>query len=343
MSDLPLRIGIIGAGANTKQRHIVGFRALENVEISVVANRSRQSSQRVADEFGIPRVLEHWTQVATDPEVDAVLIGTWPYLHCPATLAALEAGKHVLCEARMASNGDEARRMRDAARARPELIAQVVPSPLTLRVDATVRRLLAEGYLGELLAVDLRAGRDFIDREAPLHWRQEARFSGRNILSLGIWYEALMRWIGAAREVTATGRTMVPMRRDSEGLLQATSIPDHIDVLAEMACGASAHLQISAVTGLAPWQGITLFGSEATLQFSDGQLRGGRRGDSELQPIEIAASEAGAWRVEAEFVAAIGGQETIKLTTFDDGVRYMAFTDAVDESLATGRRVAVPQ
>ena len=48
-----IRIGIVGAGANTKEKHIPGFQALDGVEIVSVANRSRESGQRVADEYGI--------------------------------------------------------------------------------------------------------------------------------------------------------------------------------------------------------------------------------------------------------------------------------------------------
>src|SRR2546427_780832 len=71
------------------------------------------------------------------PDVDAVCIGTWPYVDCAITLVALDAGKHVLCEARMAMDAAEARRMLDGARRSPHLITQLVPAPNTLEVDAT--------------------------------------------------------------------------------------------------------------------------------------------------------------------------------------------------------------
>ena len=116
------------------------------------------------------------------------MIGTWPYLHAPITLAALEAGKHVLCEARLALNLTEAREMARAERAHPELIAQVVPSPFTLGVDKTVQRLLREGFLGRLLAIEVQvADGRFLDPAAPLSWRQDIGLSGLNVMSLGIW------------------------------------------------------------------------------------------------------------------------------------------------------------
>src|SRR6266487_6990076 len=113
-----IRIGIVGAGGNTTARHIPGLQAIDGCAIVSVCNRSRASSQRVADQFGIPTIYDSWQELVAAPDNDAIVIGTWPYLHCRATLAALAAGKHVLCEARMAMNLQEAIAMRDAARAR---------------------------------------------------------------------------------------------------------------------------------------------------------------------------------------------------------------------------------
>ena len=107
----PIRIGLVGAGQNTRYKHIPGLLAQEGVELVAVANRRRASSERVARDYGIARVCEHWRQVVEADDLDAIVIGTWPYLHCPVTLAALAAGKHVLTEARMAMNLAEAEMM----------------------------------------------------------------------------------------------------------------------------------------------------------------------------------------------------------------------------------------
>ena len=198
MSSEPIRVGIIGAGANTRSKHIPGLQAIEGVEIVSVCNRSPESSARAAEQFGIATTYDNWNELVDAPDTNAIVIGTWPYLHCQATLAALAAGKHVLCEARMAMNADEAWEMHAAAQANPHLVVQIVPSPMTLRVDATLKRLLAEGYLGDLLAIEVRVGGDFLDADAPLHWRQDFDLSGFNIMSMGIWYEAVLRWFGEA-------------------------------------------------------------------------------------------------------------------------------------------------
>lgn len=342
MTTQSLRVGVIGAGANTRTKHIPGLQAIDGVEVVKVCNRSQESGQRVADELSIPQVVTDWRDVIHDTTIDAIVIGTWPYMHKMLTIAALEADKHVMCEARMAMNAAEAREMYEVARRRPHLTAQIVPSPFSLRVDKTIQRLLVEGWLGDVLAVEVRAGNDFVEQNgAPLHWRHDKDLSGQNIMSMGIWYEALMRWVGVATRVTATGKTFVNTRTDWEGRRVGVRIPDHIDILADLACGAQAHIQVSSVTGLAGPPSATLYGSKGTLRFTENKLYGGKRGDSGLSEIEIPPSEAGAWRVEEEFVNAIRGLEPITHTDFLTGVKYMEFTEAVNISLAEGRGVAL--
>ena len=342
MTNQTIRVGIVGAGANTRSRHIPGLRAIPGVEIVSVCNRTPESSRNAAKQLGIPVACDDWKQLVESPDIDAVLIGTWPYMHARVTQAALAANKHVLCEARMACDATEAHSMLDASRARPGLVAQIVPSPYSLRVDRMIQRLLAEGYIGELLAVDVRVGGAFLDAESPMHWRQDFDLSGYNVLGMGIWYEAMMRWIGAATRVSAMGKTCARMRKDQNGLLRPVRVPEHVDIIAEMACGAQAHLQFSAVTGLAGAPEATLFGSNGTLRFSQDKLFGGKRGDIELAEIDIPAELQGRWRVEEEFVAALRGLGVITHTTFEDGVKYMEFTEAVARSMARGACVTLP-
>src|SRR5688572_25670292 len=101
---MSLRIGIVGLGANTRQRHVPGLLACGDVEIAAVCNRRAESTAAAARELGISRTFEHWQDLVADPGLDAVVVGTWPNLHCAVTLAAIAHGKHVLCEARMARN-----------------------------------------------------------------------------------------------------------------------------------------------------------------------------------------------------------------------------------------------
>ena len=344
MSDKTIRVGFVGAGANTRKHHLPKLKAQSGVELVAVANRSKESGDRVAREFGIGRVHDDWQEIVEASDIDAVCIGTWPYMHSVMSIAALERGKHVLCEARMAMNAGEGRRMLEASRKAPHLIAQLVPAPHTLEVDATIQTLLGEGFVGEVLAVELQAsGGRFVEPDAPLTWRQDIGLSGHNILNMGIWYEAMMRWLGPAQRVTAMTKVAVPHRKDAAGASHEVRVPDHVDILAQLRGGAVGHLRFSSVTGLAPASEAWIFGSEGTLRLEADTLRltGGRRGESALREIPVPPKTRIGWRVEEEFVNAIRGREKIARTSFEDGVRYMEFTDAVTRSASTGQTVDV--
>ncbi|MCJ8330745.1 MAG: Gfo/Idh/MocA family oxidoreductase [Lentisphaeria bacterium] len=346
MSD-PIRIGIVGAGDNTKTMHIPKFQAIDNVEIVAVCNRSMESGQAVADEFNIPNVYENWTQIVDDHDIDAVMIGTWPYMHHMITIEALLHNKHVLCEARMAMNLHEAREMYDASRGCPHLVAQVVPSPFTFAFDETIKELIADGYIGDMLTIDLRGSNaSFIDSDAPFSWRLDKDLSGNNIMMMGIWYEAMTRWTGHCEALYASSRNFVRTRKDpNSGLVRPVAIPDHLDIIADFQNGAQARMQFSAVQGHAQESPeIYLFGTEGTLLLQQGsnRLLGAKKGDGELKEIAIAEDKQGTWRVEEEFIGAIRGEEEIRLTSFAEGVKYMEFTEAVNISMANGQRVSLP-
>jgi len=339
-----IRIGIVGAGANTVDRHIPNLAGLDGVELVSVCNRGRGSSERVARRFGIPNVYNHWEELVKAGDTNAIVIGTWPYLHCPVTLAALAAGKHVLCEARMAMDLEEARRMLQAAEDHPDQVAQLVPSPFTLHVDRTIRHLENQDFLGKILAIEIRSfSGAFVDRDAPLSWRQNAELCGINMLSLGIWYEALMRWAGEAVDVTCFGKTVVGQRQHPDNhRMVDIAYPDHLTVVATMASGAQATFVLSNIAGLTPTNEVTLYGEHGTVRFTGGKLYAGKQGDASLEEVQIPPEEAVGWRVEEEFVNAIRGIEPVARTTFADGVEYMEFTQAARQSLQTGKKVELP-
>ncbi|MBF0168537.1 MAG: Gfo/Idh/MocA family oxidoreductase [Alphaproteobacteria bacterium] len=332
---LMLSIGLIGAGGNTIARHIPGFLSLEDVTIRGVCNRSIESARAVADKFDIQHVYHSWQDLLADDAIDAVCIGTWPDTHCNITLAALAAGKHVLCEARMAMNAEEAYSMLGAANRNPQLVAQLVPSPFSLGIDDIIRGEVSSGRIGNLLAIDVHdRNASFIDSHSGMTWRQDILRSGNNVLYLGIVYEAMMRWIGRADRVFANARTFVKQRPDEYGKTMPLKIPDHLDVLADFECGCAANMRFSNVTGMAPSGQAWIFGSEATLRldFEEGLVMRGRRGDNDLINIAPPLEQQPKWRVEESFINAIRRIEPVRLTTFEDGVRYMEFTDAVAQS-----------
>ena len=331
----PLRVGIVGAGANTRERHIPGFRALPGVELTVVANRSEASSRRAADAFGIPRIAPDWQAVVADDQVDAICIGTWPYLHAEITCAALKAGKHVLTEARMARNATEAAQMLAAAQMRSDLVAQVVPSPMTLPVDTTIRRMISAGELGEVREIDVTHTMGaYADANAPMTWRQEFELSGHNTMTLGIFYEAVLRWMQEdVRVEHASALIGTRQRRRSDGNMGEVKIPESLTVLGRYASGARLVMHLSGLETASPRNEIRINGSKGCLRLevAGARLHWCPLGGSE-RLVEIPAEERREWNVEADFVASICEGKPVQLTDFATGLRTMHFTDAVWEA-----------
>ncbi len=353
MAHKQLRIGLVGAGANTRLRHIPGLRAQPDVIITAVCNRRPSSTAAVAREFDIPSQYPHWKDMVADPDLDAVVIGTWPYLHCPITLAALNAGKHVLAEARMCLNAAEAHQMLAASQRSPHLIAQIVPSPYGLKGHQVVADLLAEGFLGELQEVYLYSLTDALaDPAAPLSWRQDAALSGFNMLTLGILHETLLRWVPPPVRVMSEVHAHIPTRIDPEsGVRRAVGTPDSVHVLTILENGARVVYHLSGVLPYGQGTGIRLYGSEGALFYDldedriygASRRRGNRAGKVEaLTEIPIPPEQAGEWHVEADFVESIREGTPVQLTDFETGVAYMEFTEAVALSAQREEAVDLP-
>eukprot|EP00913_Durusdinium_trenchii_P008885 g8351.t1 len=344
MSDTPVRIGIVGAGANTRNRHLPGFRAIEGVKVVGVANRTIESAKKVAEEFQIPQTFSDWRSLVESDDVDAVMIGTWPNMHCEVTCAALEAGKHVLCEARMARDAAEARRMLETSRRFPNLVAQIVPSPFGLVQHDYVCGLIADGFLGELRELIVIGANDlFFDTTKELHWRQDKEISGGNILAMGILHEAALRWAPPPVRVFAQTTIFEPVRpASSRNENTDVTVPDSVQIVTQLEGGGRGLYHLSGIELFGPGLQLHLYGSRGTIKLEvapNERLLIGAAGDAELREAQIPEEQRGGWRVEEEFISAIRGHETVKFTDFATGVKYMEFTDAVNESAAAGMPV----
>ena len=340
----PIRVGLIGAGANARAVHIPGFQRIPECQIAAVANRSMESSRRVTDEFNIPRAYAGWRDLLDDDSIDAVCIGTWPYMHRTLTVAALESAKHVLCQARMANTAQEARDMLDASLRHPELISQLVPTSQTYRIDNVLKRMINDGFLGEILSVELqRLQTRFPTVDGDLDWRHDVAFSGYNTLNIGASYEAMMRWLGRSNHVMAMSKVHVPYRRNGSGDLTSVGVADHVDILFELAGGAQVHMRASETTGLSTGNHTWIYGSEGTIHVDRRQnVFAGRRGDSELAQVPNPREAQAYYRVEEEFINAIRGIERITMAPFETGVHYMEWTEAVYRSSQTGQAMYLP-
>ena len=344
MAEEEIRVGLIGAGGNVRNRHIPGFQQVEELEIVGVANRTLESSRSVADQFNIPQVYSGWQELLEDDSINAVCIGTWPYMHRTLTLAALEKGKHVLTEARMASTAHEARDMLAASREHPDLVCQLTPTSTSYKIDNVIKKLIAEGHLGEVLSVEVQALQNrFAEFGGDLHWRHDWRMSGYNTLNIGASYESMMRWLGRGNRVMAMSKVHVPYRRDEKGDMASVFIPDHVNILYELANGAQVHMRMSATTGLSTGNQIWIYGTEGTIHVDQQQnVFAGRKGDTELTEVPNPSGEQAYYRVEEQFTNAIRGKEQVDMVAFETGVHYMEWTEAVIRSAQTGQAVYLP-
>ena len=339
-----LRIGIIGAGNFSRSRLLPNLQAIADVEVVAVANRSLASSERVAAEFSIPFALGDWRELLLRDDVDAVLVGTQPYFHHEAVMAALAAGKHVLCQTRMATNVQQAREMLRKAE-ETGLKTMLVSGGAYARIPRYVKHLLDDGYVGQVRQVfAYYFVPNYIDSGAPLHRRQDHRnFGVINPMALGIYWDVLRPWFGDAERLQAWGKTFTSSRAETpEGPSIKIELPDAITVVAEMA-GGPVVTCIQSGVALFGQERIEIFGEEGTLVYPvRGDLLGARKGDAELAPLAVPDEYVDSWQVEEDFVRLVRGELDKGSLTFHDGVKNVEFLEASHRSLVDRRWVELP-
>ena len=118
-----IRIAIIGAGAVSDYHHVPGINILTNrrsdgprAELVSICDPNEQLLAQRQTEWGVAKAVTNYEDVASDPQVDAVIIATPNFTHHPIALACIEAGKHVMCEKPLGLNFQEAAEMCRAAR-----------------------------------------------------------------------------------------------------------------------------------------------------------------------------------------------------------------------------------
>src|SRR5215203_5187860 len=141
-------IGIIGTGFARKVQ-IPSFHACENARIVSIASGTIENARATAEEFGVEHFTNDWRGTVQRDDVDLICITTPPKLHCEMTLAAIENGKHILCEKPMAMNADQAREMTDAA-AKAGVLALIDHELRFLPGRLHAKTLLRENWIGKI-------------------------------------------------------------------------------------------------------------------------------------------------------------------------------------------------
>jgi predicted dehydrogenase len=336
-----LRIGIVGAGDIVRTRHLPGLKKHSDVEIVAVSNSTYESAQKFCEE-NVPGAIpmQNWADLLALPELDIVWIGTPPYMHSAVTVSALEAGKHVFCQARMSMDRAEAEEMLATSKRFPELVTMLCPPPFGLRGDLVVKKLLAENYLGRPHHVRLQCFTGaYLNADAPAHWRQRIEISGLNVLALGIYVEVLQRWLGDITGVFARGKVLHPLRQGYEVI-----VPDLLTVQCSFANGAIGVLEFSGISALPPGDRLEVYGDSGTMTYDFGSdvISAGKVGDRALHEVEITPELAGEWQVEEDFISAVKSRGRMRPhPDFEDGVRYMRVVQAVAESRARNEWVEI--
>lgn len=336
-----VRFGIVGAGWVVRNRHLPALRGTPDAQVRVIWSRDPEKARRVAADFDIPAVVDDWRSIVSAADVDAVIVATPPSLHVPVSIAALESGRHVLCQGRMARNLTEARRMLDAARASGRVAALYPPRP-GLKGDRVVRRLLDDGYVGTIREVRV-TGMDRAPAADGYRWTSDPAVVGVNTMTLGMWAEVLHRWVGPASRVAAVTATHEGRRTAVDGSLVDATVPDSVSVSGGLQNGATFSCHLSSQAALGPGHSIEIYGSRGALVYRlfQEELRGATGDETALVPIPIPPDEERHQTTDLEFVQAILAGTPVS-PTFDDGARYMEFCEAAALSAAIGRAVDLP-
>lgn len=214
LSSLDLRVAVVGAGLIALEEHVPAWRAVPGCRVVALADPS-SSALEEGERLGIARRVRDYRFLLDDPGVDVIDICAPTALHAEIALAALEAGKHVLCEKPLATTRADAELLvATAARAARKImcVQQFRYDPRTTRL----REFLAPDVLGEVYFVHA-------------HWLRRRRLPGRAgftarrlsgggpLLDLGVHLVDLAWWLmGEPRPVSASGATFARLARRAD-------------------------------------------------------------------------------------------------------------------------------
>ena len=171
---MAIRFGLVAASRIARAAIVDPIPDVDGVELAAVAARDLDRARAAAQEWSAPLAFGSYEELITCVDVDAVYIGTPASLHREWTIAAIEAGKHVLCEKPLAANADDARAMADAARGSDVVVMEAFHWRYHPFVHQ-IRAVLDSGVLGRVDRIeaafdipDGRIGRDDIRWDLPL-------------------------------------------------------------------------------------------------------------------------------------------------------------------------------
>jgi len=353
-------IAIIGTGGITLQNHLPGLRLCQDVRVVALCDTDAATLQRASQASGVTTLATDYHEVLQRDDVHAVIIATPNVFHAPIALAAIAAGKHVLCEKPLAMSAPEAVAMASAAdragvRHMTAFTYRFVPAMRYLQ------HLVTTGAIGQPYHYRSCRLQDWGSR--PLGWRQVARLAGSGELGDMLSHRIdFSRWLlGDIQRLVADTRRFVDDRQGTPSDLE-----DWVAILARFRNGATGVLESSKLaTGRnESWRSqdyVEVNGSDGSYVFFTerwNQLQRGKPGGPGLETMEI-PEEFWRWpgsprdphqgdplvtfRYDQsfEFINAIRSQRPC-VPSFHDGARTQGIVEAALRSAATAAWVDLP-
>ncbi|WP_251478174.1 Gfo/Idh/MocA family protein [Stenotrophomonas lactitubi] len=370
-----LGIAIVGTGMIAAVHRRAAL--LAGADIRGVAASSPQRALEVAQSWNVPRAYRDIEEVVADPQVQVVHVCTPNHLHHPMAQAALQAGKHVICEKPLATTLEDAEALAALAAA-TGLIATV---PFVYRYHPVVREArarIAQGDLGPLHLIHGSYLQDWLLDPASNNWRVDPALGGasRVFADIGSHWCDLVEWVSGERftEVSAAFDTVIAERSTdtgqsfttavSAGAMQAVTSEDVAAAMFRTGAGTLASLTVSQVSaGRRNRLWFEIDGARASVAFNQEDaerlwiglpdqreeifVRGPGAGSAEQRRLSVlpAGHAQGYGHCFEAFVAdtyrAIGGERPEGLPTFEDGVRSALIVDRVITSARTRAWTAI--
>ena len=304
MAGERIRVGIIGANLSYgwgARAHIPALRALPEFEISAVSTTRMETAQETAQHFDIPLAFDDYRQLVVHPDVDLVAVCVRVPAHHELVMAALAAGKHVFCEWPFGRDLAEAVAMRDLALARG--VRHMVG--LQGRGEPAVQRMrtmIADGYVGRVLAATLRAsGGGLGQRPSTLAWTLDNASGGTTFTIAGGHSIDVLRYcLGDFEQVSGTvARSVDQGTLTDTGETVAVTAPDNVLVNGQLASGAVASVHIKSVPAHGTGFRFEVHGTEGALVATSGAgaqgggmaLQGARNDEAALAELPPEAGD----------------------------------------------------
>jgi UDP-N-acetylglucosamine 3-dehydrogenase len=210
-----LRVGVIGCGSIAQHRHLPEYKSNKNVEIVAVCDINEERAQAVAEKYGV-KAYTNYEELVSSGLVDVVSVCTPNYLHAPISIAALNAGLHVLCEKPMATSKQEAEEMIAAAKESGKKLMighnqRFVPS------HQKARKLIESGEIGKIYSFRTAFGHGgpegwSVDGKESWFFQKEKAFVGA-MGDLGVHKTDLLRYV-LGEEITEVGSFVETSAKD---------------------------------------------------------------------------------------------------------------------------------